>query len=172
MNTPAGRLFCLMAGFGFDAEVVWRTHQKRRGHINLFSYAWPFMESLRRYRFPMIDVEIVETGERLRGALVYVFNLPRYGGGLPIAPEARGDDGWLDLIVFERRGLLHLFRYFTMVLSGRRHRLRDVQHRLVRSVRVWSNGPVHAQTDGDPAGALPATVQVVPAALTLVVPPV
>ena len=115
-------------------------------------------------------MEVIETGERLRGAFVYVFNLPRYGGGLPIAPEARGNDGQLDLVVFERPGRFHLLRYFSSILRGIRDRLRDVHHRLVKAVRLSSAQPVRAQTDGDPAGTLPATVEVVPAALTLVVP--
>jgi diacylglycerol kinase family enzyme len=166
------RLFTLMAGIGFDGDVVRRTHAKRRGHINLFSYAWPFVQAVSRYRFPFLDIEVVETGERLRGANVFVFNLPRYGGGLSIAPEARGDDGVLDLLVFEKRGLFHFFRYLTSIIRGLRHRLRDVQHRLIRGVRLWSESAVPVQTDGDPAGFLPIEIQVVPSALSLVVPTV
>ena len=169
-HTLQGRLFGLMAGFGFDGEVVHRLHARRRGHIDLFSYAGPLLKSLRRYRFPQMDVEVVETGERIRGAWVFLFNLPRYGGGLPVAPEVRGDDGWLDLIVMERGGRFHFLRDFTSILRGLRGRLRDVHHRLVKAVRISAEQPVRVQTDGDPAGFLPATVEVVPAALTLVVP--
>jgi diacylglycerol kinase family enzyme len=169
-NLPhAGRLFCLMAGAGFDAEVVHRLHRRRYGHIDQFTYAWPILQTLRRYRYPSVDVE-TDTGERLRGSLVIVFNLPQYAAGLPLAPEARADDGLLNLCVFERGGVANLVRYLVNILRGRREKIRDLHRRLVRRVRLSAAGTVRVQTDGDPAGCLPATIEVVPAALTLLVP--
>jgi diacylglycerol kinase (ATP) len=164
-----GRLFCLMAGAGFDAEVVQRVHGRRHGHINQFTYAWPILQSLRRYRYPPMEVE-TDTGERLRGTLVFVFNLPRYAAGIPVAPDARGDDGLLDLCVFERAGIVNLFRYLYNILRGRREKMRDLHRRLVRRVRLTAADTVRVQTDGDPAGCLPATIEVEPGALTLLVP--
>jgi diacylglycerol kinase family enzyme len=170
-NLPhGGRLFCLMAGAGFDAEVVHRLHRHRYGHINQFTYAWPILQTLRRYRYPVMDVE-TDAGERLRGALVIVFNMPQYAAGLPVAPDARGDDGLLNLCVFERGGIANLFRYLVNILRGRREKMRDLHRRLVRRVRLNAVGAVRVQTDGDPAGCLPATIEAVPGALTLLVPP-
>jgi diacylglycerol kinase family enzyme len=169
-SAAGSRLFCLMAGAGFDAEVVHKVHLRRHGHIDKSTYVWPVIQTLRRYRYPMIDVEVPETGERLRGAQVFVFNLPKYALDMPIAPEARGNDGYLNLCVFERPGFANLFRYFTSILRGRRNKIRDFHHRRVRRVRLTAGAPVRLQTDGDPAGGLPVTIAVVPAALTLVVP--
>jgi diacylglycerol kinase family enzyme len=165
-----GRLFCLMASAGIDAEVVARVHRHRRGHINHFTYASPLWRALWTYRFPPIEVELPDTGEKLRGAMVFIFNLPRYALGLPIAPEARGDDGLLDVCVFERRGVFNLFRYLALVMGGWRDRLSDFHHRQVRHLRLRSEQPVHLQADGDPEGLLPADVEVVPGALNLLVP--
>jgi diacylglycerol kinase family enzyme len=165
-----GRLFCLMAGAGFDAEVVHRLHRRRYGHINQFTYLWPILRTLRRYRYPVMDVEVCDTGEHLRGALVFVFNLPQYARGLPLAPEARGDDGLLNLCVFERGGIANLVRYLVSVMQGRRAKIRDLHRRLIRRVRLSCSETVRVQTDGDPAGCLPATIEVVPGALTLLVP--
>jgi diacylglycerol kinase family enzyme len=170
MNPTDGRLFCLMAGAGFDAEVVHRLHRRRYGHIDQFTYAWPILQTLRRYRYPSVDVE-TDTGERLRGSLVLVFNLPRYAAGLPVAPDARGDDGLLNLCVFERGGIVNLARYLLNILRGRREKTRDLHRRLVRRVRLSAAHSVRLQTDGDPAGCLPATIEVVPGALSLLVPP-
>src|SRR5437763_7859184 len=118
-----GRTFCLMAGAGFDAAVVHRAHRRRRGHITRLSYAVPIVQALGDYRYPPIDAEVLDTGERLRGSLAFVFNVPRYGLGLPLAPEARPGDGLLDLYVFARPGVLALARYLVAVLRGRQLRL-------------------------------------------------
>jgi diacylglycerol kinase family enzyme len=164
----AGRYFCLMAGVGIDAAVVRGVHHRRRSHISKWHYALPALTSLCTYSFPPIDVEIAESGERLRGTTVFLFNMPRYGLGLPIASSARPDDGRLDLWVFEDPGVRNLARYLVAVLSGRHEDLRDVRHRLVKQVRLTSEKQVPLQTDGDPAGWLPATIEVAPGELQLI----
>jgi diacylglycerol kinase family enzyme len=163
-----GRLFCLMASAGLDADVVHRVHRRRRGHISRLSYLVPMLQALQHYSYPLVEATVDETGERLRGALVFVFNLPLYGLRLPIAAEARPDDGLLDLYVFERPGLANLARYLAALALGGRDRLPDFRHRRVCRVVLASAPPAPVQTDGDPAGCLPLTVEVVPRALTLV----
>ncbi len=170
LATANGRKFSLMAGAGFDADVVHRVHQHRSGHINRLSYLPPIWNALQGYSFPPIEVEIEETGARLRGAFAFVFNLPCYGMKLPIAPGARADDGLLDLWVFQRPGLWNLTRYFGVVVLGKRKHHRDIQHRRVRRVQLSSPRPVPLQTDGDSAGMLPATIEVIPGALRLLAP--
>ncbi len=165
-----GRLFCLMASVGIDAEVVHRVHRRRRGHINRLTYAVPLLQSLQAYRFPWIDIQIEETGERLRGATVFVFNLPEYALGLPIATAGSAEDGLLDLCVFEKPGVISLARYLAAVVRRQHLQLPDVHYRQIRRVRLIAEGHAPIQTDGDPAGSLPQIIEVVPAALPLVVP--
>ena len=183
-----GRLFCLMASVGLDADVVHRVHCRRRGHINRLTYAIPLLQAMQNYHFPQVDIEIDDTGERLRGATVFVFNLPEYALGLPIVPKKEivavssmtsspfsavgnsATDGLLDLCVFERPGVLELVRYLAAAVMGKHRELPDFQYRKVRRVRLSSSEAAPIQTDGDPAGRLPATIEVIPGALPLVVP--
>jgi YegS/Rv2252/BmrU family lipid kinase len=165
-----GRLFCLMASVGIDADIVHRVHRRRRGHINRLTYMVPLLQALGAYRFPTVHVEIEDTGERLQGATIFVFNLPEYALGLSIAVEGRADDGLLDLCVFDRPGVLALSRYLTAVATGRHRELPDFWHRKVRRVRLTAQREAPIQTDGDPAGKLPVAIEVLPRALPLVVP--
>ena len=165
-----GRLFCLMASIGLDADVVHRVHRRRRGHVNRLSYAIPLLQAIQNYRFPTVQVEIEETGERLQGATVFVFNLPEYALGLPIAAGGSAEDGWLDLCVFEKPGVNWLLRYLAAVLTRKHGDLPDFQRRRVRRVHLSSKETAPMQTDGDPAGCLPQIVEVVPGGLPLVVP--
>jgi len=165
-----GRLFCLMASVGLDAEVVHRVHRRRRGHINRFSYALPLVQAIQSYHFPVVEVEIVDTGERLRGAMAFVFNLPEYALGLPIAFGGSAEDGLLDVCVFEKPGVLESLRYLAAVATWSHRTLADFQHRRARRVNLSANAPAPVQTDGDPAGGLPCAIEVLPAALLLVAP--
>jgi diacylglycerol kinase family enzyme len=51
-----GRLFLLMLGCGFDAEVVRRLHSQRRGHIQKLAYAKQILATIRNYQYPEIVV--------------------------------------------------------------------------------------------------------------------
>jgi diacylglycerol kinase family enzyme len=166
-----GRIFALLASSGIDADLVHRVHRQRRGHINRLTWVSPLLHALAFYRYPMIQVEIPETGERMRGKEVMVFNLPRYAGHFPIVPDAKPDDGLLDLCVFERGGWRHLARYVYGMLRRRHGRIPDLYRRKVRSVRLWTDAAAAPlQVDGDPGSKLPVLIEVVPRGLPLVVP--
>jgi len=51
-----GRLFLLMVGCGFDADVVRRLHNERTGHIHHLSYARPILDSIWNYQYPELRV--------------------------------------------------------------------------------------------------------------------
>jgi diacylglycerol kinase (ATP) len=165
-----GRSFALMASVGFDAEVIRRVHQDRRGHVNKLSYAMAILCALQDYDSPQIDVEIDDSGERLRGAIVLAFNLPVYPLGLPIAAAADPCDGLLNLFVFQRSGIRSLLRYVYAISKHRQARLADLQHRLVKRVHLRSESRVPVQIDGDPAGFLPVTLEAAAGAWQLLAP--
>jgi diacylglycerol kinase family enzyme len=182
LGLAAGRSFALMAGFGFDADVVTRHHRARVGDggtprpTNRAAYVAPLLQASLAYRFGPLTVRVDDPGpaETLEGTTVFVFNLPRYALGLPFAPDARGDDGLLDLVVFERPGALNAAHYLWLVLRGLHLRRRGVHHRRARRVTIAAAEAVPVQLDGDPGGTVepgaPWTVAVVPGAVRVLVP--
>jgi diacylglycerol kinase family enzyme len=155
-----GRRFLLMAGFGFDADVVTRHHRGRVSHsgriqpTNRLAYVEPILRASFSYRFPTISVRIADPGaeETLRGTTVFLFNLPRYALGLPFVPVAREDDGWLDLIVFRHPGPFRALYYLWKVFCGVHLNDPSVYHRRVRKVVVTARERIPVQLDGDPGG--------------------
>lgn len=162
--------FVLVASTGIDAQVVAEVHRRRRGHISRLTWVHPILQTLSVYRWPTIEVEVLETGERLRGKEALVFNLPGYALRLPLAPHAAPDDGLLDLLVLEQGGVANLARFLLAILQRRGDSLRQVHRRKVKRLRLWSEDQVPLQIDGDPGFSLPVTIEVLPEALELVLP--
>jgi diacylglycerol kinase family enzyme len=96
-------------------------------------------------------------------------NLPKYAGGLSLAPDAVGNDGHLDVCLFRLGSLLRGLGYLAAVVQGRHRGLRDVVYKRVRGLRLEADGDVPYQLDGDPGGVLPVTITARPGRLRLLV---
>jgi diacylglycerol kinase family enzyme len=168
-----GRLFLLMAGIGFDAEVVRRLHNARDGNITHWTYVKPILQSIRSYNYPELRVYCAPSGEPdpILCRFAFVFNLPKYGGGLRIAPAADGADGMLDLCAFEHGGLVAGLKYVAAVALGMHKRLKDFTRWRGQQLRIESDDPVPYELDGDVGGMLPLTIEVVARRLRLLVSP-
>ncbi len=174
IGRAGARLFSLMVGVGFDADAVhrlarWRLRPRSLRRVTRWSYVRPILHAFRRQ--PWGQVTVTADGVEVRGAHCLVFNLPKYGGGLRVVPEARADDGLLDWIVFERPGRVALVRYALAVLRRSAHlELRDVSHGRARHVRIGGSSPVPVQLDGEPAGFTPVEIDVIPRGLAVLMP--
>jgi diacylglycerol kinase (ATP) len=168
-----GRLFVLMAGVGFDAEVVgrmarWRTRDGRLRRVTRASYARPILAALGRYTFPRLDLQAPEA--YASGVQALVANVPVYAAGLRVAPRARADDGILDWVMLTRPGRAPLVRYVVAAWRDRLAGRPDVLTGRADRVRIVSSTPVPVQLDGDPAGLTPVEITVQPAALVVITP--
>jgi diacylglycerol kinase (ATP) len=165
-----GRIFLLMIGCGFDAEVVNRVHDHRAGHINFKHYLQPIRETLRNYAYPEIQASWEEDSEpaaSLSARWLFVFNLPCYGGKFRLAPHSDGSDGLLDVCGFRSGGF---WRHLAAVVLRQHRRAGDWFACRRRRLRISSDAQVAYQIDGDPGGWLPLDVEVLPGRLTVVVP--
>ena len=172
-----GRIFLLMVGCGFDADVVRRLHRERTGHIHHLSYAKPIFDSIRNYEYPELRIycddesdATLPRAQAITARWVFVVNLPRYAGGLRIAPDAVGTDGLLDVCAFKEGSLWNGIRYLSGIIFGQHESWDDCVTRRTRRLRIESDAEAPFQLDGDPGGCLPVDIEVLPRRLTLLVP--
>src|SRR5690606_16719502 len=111
-------------------------------------------------------------GERVavRGYSVAAANSSAYGGGMYIAPDARLDDGLVDVVATAEGSKLKFLRALPSVFKGEHVKRPEVHVWRVREVRIEADRPFKVFADGDPITELPATVRVLPSALRVIVP--
>ncbi len=187
------RIFLVMVSAGIDADVVRGVHSareesykrqtKKGAHISYLSYTKPILNSMGSYKYPKIKTEFnsvegqKEYTNSITGKWSFVFNLPRYGWGLPLVPKCVGVDKKLDYCIFQGGKLcLALFDVFCAQL-GSMHRFlpnaklgQAVNFKLTVEEQDVNMSPVPYQLDGDPGGYLPVTIETVPNRFTAFAP--
>ena len=142
-----GRLFFNVAGVGFDARLAGAFNKRtRRGAAG---YAAAALREAARYEPARYTVTADGAATSGRALLVAVANTRQYGNRAIIAPNARPDDGRLDLVIVPPVGLLpacwHLPRLFRGTLDG----LRGVRMCPVRAGEIAASEPLAFHVDGE-----------------------
>ncbi|HVN12723.1 MAG TPA: diacylglycerol kinase family protein [Kineosporiaceae bacterium] len=165
---PRSEMFLVMAGLGFDAEVMATVGHRLKERMGWFAYVVTGARNLRgrqtKVRLRIDDADAVR--RRLRS--VIVGNCGELTGGVRLMPDAEIDDGWLDVVVVAPRGIVGWLAVTGAVLSRSRWGHPVVEHFRCRRIEVTAEKPLHAQFDGDPAGMVRVLrARVDPAALVV-----
>jgi diacylglycerol kinase (ATP) len=157
-------------GMGLDAEAAHLANTQFR--------AWP---GVTRYlagaftiffREPLLDVsvEMDAAGWSGRALFVAVANATSYGAGARIAPQAKMDDGLLDVVVVGDVGLLRLLEAIPIVLtSGDLRGFPEVTRYRCRRVALRADRVARVHGDGEALGEAPAEFEILPAAIRVMV---
>ncbi len=167
------RVFLCWASVGLDAQVTSEMEPRERYQKRLGALPYVIAAFLVARDFKGVEAEITIDGHVVEGRtlLVSVNNIQRYGGLIEVAPEARLDDGLVDVFVFKGLGIGYALRHVVRVLSRRYLDDPEVVHRQGRRVEVRTEKPLWVQVDGDPIGTTPVIMEVVPRALRIIAPP-
>jgi diacylglycerol kinase family enzyme len=165
--------FLLMIGVGFDADVVRRVAEARRGHLSYASYFRPGWQAFWRYGFPHIAVEVDGKMAYAGRGLAWAGVIPRYSLGTRILHKACVDDGLLDVCIVPCASKAKLLACAARLLLRRPLANHETTYMQCRSVRFAAVGgaEVHVQFDGDYAGTLPVECSVRQAGMKLMIPP-
>ena len=141
-----GRWFFSLAGIGFDAHVAaaFDRHDGSRGFAN---YVRITVRELRRYTCATYRVN---GRAGVRALLVTFANSGQFGNGARIAPDARVDDGQLDMVVFEERSRLSTVLALPKLFTGGAASVRGVTVEQVETAVVESDAPMAYHVDGEP----------------------
>jgi|SRR5215469_2297739 len=166
------RYFCCVAGVGLDGEVARRANQLPRWLRGNGGYVLSIVPTIFRFAPFPLKILVQDAGSdrwsiRSNGpTLLAVFaNTPFYGGGMKVAPQAKMDDGLLDVCKVGAVGPMRLFRLFPTVYSGRHLHVREVEYFQNPRLRVATETPWDVYADGEYVCRTPIEVSVQRSAL-------
>ena len=169
-----GRPFLLWAGVGLDAFIVHRIEPRTRWekHFAVVQYMASAIWNASFWRGMNLSVEA--DGRRISGhfLLASVSNIHLYAGGFAeLSPDARLDDGLMDLWLFRGETIGDTVQQALDIFSGNHLQSEQVEHLTFQSLVLRSDSSMYVQVDGEPVEAgKEVEVQVRPQALWVLIP--
>lgn len=157
-------------GIGFDAAVAERTH-----HISYASgtllYLIAVLQTLGRYKSPKFSIAVDGRRTDSKNLLIAVGNGICAGGGFYLTPDAKVDDGVLDICLIEEISTLGILRLMPSVMRGNHQRQSCVRFEKGKSITVNVSRPTCVHSDGEILGTEIDNLHIdlVPRALNVIV---
>ncbi len=165
-----GRPFFNVAGIGFDAAMA--TEFNRLGsHRGPLRYTVQVLRAVFGYAACRYVVEVDDRRLEVAAIVVAIANSAQYGTNLVIAPHARPDDGLLDVVIVEDRGVLTRLGLAPRAFDRTIDKAPGVTMLRGARVKVTGDRPILFHVDGEPhPGPSTVNAHVHPAALRVKVP--
>ncbi|SFS37146.1 diacylglycerol/lipid kinase family protein [Marininema halotolerans] len=155
------------AGIGFDGSVTkWVNQFPLKKWLGKLSYVVGVLRVLGRFRPTAVTIHVDGKEHHFQKTwLIAVANIPYYGGGMKICPDASDQDGLLDICVVDGISKGMLLFMFPRVFLGN-----HIQHPAVhifqaRQVRIEAKHDLMVQIDGESKGKTPIEFTVNPSSL-------
>jgi YegS/Rv2252/BmrU family lipid kinase len=170
VSSAAGQAcFLGIASVGFDSDVQERVLRSRLP-LGPLVYRWAAVRTVAGWQHATYSCTLDGHPLTVRGWAVAVANSGVYGGGMKLAPDADLADGRLDVVWSATTGRLRFLRMLAKVFRGTHVEEPSVSLRQAQVVELAADRPFRVFADGDPVGALPATVTVRPGAVRVLLP--
>jgi YegS/Rv2252/BmrU family lipid kinase len=164
-----GRRFLGIASCGFDSDANRIANDAKWFRGNLV-YAYAALRALAAWKPARFTLTIDGDRRQVRGYSVAAANSQAYGGGMFIAPDARLDDGLLDVVTTGEVGKLRFLAHLPQVFKGTHIANPEVAVHRGAEVRIEADRQFAVYADGDHLTDLPATVRILPRALRMIAP--
>lgn len=162
------RYFLMMAGVGFDADVVCCMNTELKRSLHTAAYVVAGLKMLCRVRPRQLRVTV--DGTTVGACSAVIGNSSFYGGSFRITPNARLAEPAFEVCLFKKNSRMDIIRYCFGVLFRRHMTYTDVELCKGRHIRVEGSDSMHVQLDGDCAGRLPLDVTVADTSIDLLTP--
>jgi diacylglycerol kinase (ATP) len=167
-GASVGRRFLIMAGIGFDADVVEALDLALKRRFGKLAYVASILARLRNYRARSYRAEL--DGVPVESASLVAAKAHFYGGRFVLAPAARLDEPMFHVVLFGRADRAAALGYLAAMAAGVLQRCPSVRIVPARQVRLIEPRGAAVQIDGDIHIRLPVTLRIAATPLQLIQP--
>lgn len=167
MNGCEQRAFLCMAGAGLDADIVARVHPGFKARTGKLAY---YTASFGHLLKSLPEFDVMVDGKRFAASFALISRVRNYGGDFEIARGASLLRDDFEVVLFRGTQSVQYLRYFVGVSLKRVTGMAGCTALRAQSVSCEGPGRILLQLDGELAGSLPATADILPEAITLLAP--
>jgi diacylglycerol kinase family enzyme len=162
------RYFLMMAGIGLDASIARAVNLKLKRRTGEFAYWVTGINHLFTWRADPFMIEV--DGTSYESVFAVVGNGKGYGGGMCITPHAKLDEPLFEVYILPRRA--NNFAYISALAACMRGKPESTSATLVKGkhIEASSTREPWVEADGEIIGPLPMTFDIIPDALSVIVP--
>jgi YegS/Rv2252/BmrU family lipid kinase len=170
-----GKPMVLLAGIGFEAEVVEKADRETKNRFGMLAYIMAGVQQLREFETFEAKIETEDKVITVTASAVTIAN-----AAPPTSVLAQGpagiicDDGLLDLTVVAPANpagaIASAYHLLQTAFSGDAAERDDIGYLRARHIKVTTNPPQKVVLDGEIIGTTPIDVECIPGGLTLLVP--
>lgn len=164
-----GKRFLGIVSVGFDSECNRLANEVKFLRSNLV-YAYSAVRTLIGWKPGRFTIRVDEQRTRFSGYSVSVANNSTFGGGMRIAPQAELDDGQFDIVTIGEVGKLRYVTNLPKVFKGTHVDEEQVSVFRAQHLELTASRPFPVYADGEHLTELPASLRVLPRALSVLVP--
>jgi YegS/Rv2252/BmrU family lipid kinase len=166
----AVRFFVNVASLGIEGVVDRNIQSAPRFLGGRVAYGWAAFGALATFRPQRVVLRCGQLEMRRSVLAAVLANGRFFGGGMQIAPDARLDDGRLELVVLRGVPLWRLAFESRRLYNGSIYESETVEHFSLTMLEAKAEGAerVWLGIDGEPLGQLPARFSLVPGALQVI----
>ena len=170
-DEPFQRYFHNVASFGVGGDVVQRVNTSRKRFGPLVAFLWATCFTLLFSKVKAIRLRLDHGPEQVHTVWnLAVANGQYHGGGMRVAPQARINDGLFQVVIIPGLSLQQIVRHLPKLYNGRIVEVPGVIMSQARSVAAESRDDTLLDVDGEQIGRLPVSIEMLPRAVTLIVP--
>jgi len=162
--------YLCIAGSGFDSEVNDLANNTRYPIKGPSKYTYSVYKTLLTFQSKEFTVTSNGDDRNIYGMMIACANLPSYGGGMKIAPDASATDGLFDICIIKKMSKLHFIKVFPKVFEGKHTDDPNVEIFRTKEMKLESNYDFSVFADGEYICKLPAVFKIAPGKLNFLLP--
>lgn len=166
------KFFINISSIGFDADVVYNAlkFKKLPGVTGSMAYLFSVIYTIFRNKINEININIDGQATKVKILLAAIANGRFYGGGMLPAPEAKLDDGLLDICLVREVGMLKILNLFPKYMKGNHGQIEEVSFLRGKKIKIESTDSISLNVDGEILSAKVIEFEVLTNAVKVIYP--